>query len=107
MTDFTGKAVRGTLVIGGLMGLTALLGYAWRLIAAKGLSVEEFGLFSAVFTLINFLYGFRSFGLGNSMVRLLTECHTKGDREGLKQHIWDLYLFKLSWQEFSQQFYCY
>jgi len=60
-----------------MMILTAGLGYFFRLILARTLSIEEFGLFFAVFGFLNMLYGFKTFGVGSAYVRFLGEYKEK------------------------------
>ncbi|MDO8661204.1 MAG: oligosaccharide flippase family protein, partial [Candidatus Woesearchaeota archaeon] len=74
MTNYTKKVVRSTTIMLVMMVLTAVLGYVWRFVLARKLSVEEFGLFFAVFGFVNLFYGFKGFGLGSGVVRFITEC---------------------------------
>ena len=62
MTNYTKHAVKGTAVVFIVSILAGILGYIVRLALARGLSVEDFGLFYAVFAFLALLGVFKSFG---------------------------------------------
>src|SRR3972149_5320910 len=64
------RVAKGTAVVFVMMLATGVLGYLFRLLLAKNLSIEDFGLFFAVFAFVNLFYGFKSFGLGAAVVPL-------------------------------------
>ena len=51
MASYTRFAVRGTLIVLVISLFAGFLGYLVRLVLARNLSVEDFGLFNAVFSL--------------------------------------------------------
>lgn len=95
MTDYTHKMVRGTIIVLIMLILTAGIGYIFRLLLARHLSLHDFGLFFAVFNLVNLFFGFRSFGLGPACVRFITEARIKNDLEEVKRFFVILLLVQL------------
>ena len=96
MTNYTKQVFRSTAGILFVMLLTAGLGYVWRVVLARKLSVEEFGLFFAVFSLVNLIYGFKGFGLGSGVVRFITEARLSNDQVGVKKILNSYFIIQLA-----------
>lgn len=78
MTNYTKHVVKGTFVVFIVSILAGILGYIVRLVLARGLSVEDFGLFYAVFAFLALLGVFKSFGFDRSLIKFVPEfLHTK------------------------------
>ena len=73
MTNYTKHAVKGTAVVFIVSILAGILGYIVRLVLARGLSVEDFGLFYAVFAFLALLGVFKSFGFDRSLIKFVPE----------------------------------
>ena len=71
-----------------ILGILASgLGYVIRIILAKQLSLEEFGLFFAVFSFVWFFMVFRDFGLSYSLMKFIPEFLIKKQYEKIKASI--------------------
>ncbi len=73
MTNYTKFAVRGAAIVFTVSILAAFLGYVVRLILAKNLSLEEFGLFYAVYAFLALLGVFKTFGFDRALVKFIPE----------------------------------
>jgi len=85
MSDYTKTVVRGTAIVLVMMVATAGMGYLFRLLLARNLSIEDFGLFFAVFSFVNLFYGFKGFGTGPAYVRFISEYRIKNEPENIKK----------------------
>jgi O-antigen/teichoic acid export membrane protein len=73
MTNYSKKLVKGTGLIFIAAIFAAGLGYLLRILLAKNLSIEAYGLFYAVFAFIGILASFRTFGMGQSLIKFIPE----------------------------------
>lgn len=67
------KAIKGAGVTFVMTLLALLIAYATRVVIARVLGPEEYGLFSAVLTFVLFFLFFRNLGLGVSLVKYISE----------------------------------
>lgn len=81
------RALRGSLFVFIASVITAFLGYFTRIILARGLTVEDYGLFFAIFSFISFLLFFRDLGLGSALVKHLAEFQAKKQFNEIKTGI--------------------
>ncbi len=96
--DYAKRALRGSLFVFIASVITAFLGYFTRIILARGLTVEDYGLFFAVFSFVSFLLFFRDMGLGSALVKHLAEFKAKKQFNEIKTGIFAVFvsLFILS-----------
>ena len=87
MTNYTKVAFRGAAIVLVVSLLAAFLGYLVRFLLARNLSVEEFGLFYAVFSFLGLLGIFKSLGLDRSLVKFIPEFMHKGNNNLIKSSI--------------------
>lgn len=73
MSNYTKYAVRGTITVFIISILAGFLGYIIRLVLARNLSLEDFGLFYAVFAFLALLGIFKSFGFERSLIKFIPE----------------------------------
>ena len=80
--SYTKLAVRGAATVFIISIIAAFLGYLVRLILAKNLTVEQFGLFYAVFAFIALLSLIKTFGYDRALIKFIPEfSHEKrGDK---------------------------
>ncbi|MBN1645239.1 flippase [Candidatus Woesearchaeota archaeon] len=90
--SYTKRALRGSLFVFIASIITAFLGYFIRIILARNLSVEDYGLFFAVFAFISFLLFFRDLGLGSALVKHLAEFKAKKKFNAIKTGIVSVFL---------------
>lgn len=71
--SYTKRAVKGFVIVFIISMIAAFLGYVIRIVLARNLSLEEYGLFFAVYTLIFFLGFFSSLGFTEAIVKFIPE----------------------------------
>ena len=62
MSSYTKIAFRGVVVVSSISLIAGFLGYIARVLLARNLTVEEFGLFYAVFAFLGLIGTYRSLG---------------------------------------------
>ena len=85
--SYARKAVKGTIIVFTISLLAAFLGYLIRIVLARNLTTKEYGLFFAVFTLINLGGSIRKFGLSQALVKYIPEFQVKKKLEQIKNAI--------------------
>ena len=71
-----------------VMGIfAAIFGYLIRVVLSRQLSLEEFGLFYAVFTFVSFFIVFRDFGLSQALVKFIPQFLVKKEYGKIKSSI--------------------
>lgn len=94
MTDYVKIAAKGTIIIF-LMTITfSFLGYLIRMVLTRKLSPEEYGLFYAVFTIVNLLWLFKHLGLNNALVKITSEFFAKKDWSGVKSTVYIVFIME-------------
>ena len=78
------KAMRGSFAILFFTVVSAFLGFLLRTLFARYLSINDFGLFYAVFSFINFFIIFRQLGLNASLTRFIPHFLVKKDLKSIK-----------------------
>jgi O-antigen/teichoic acid export membrane protein len=73
MVSYIRRALHGTATVFVLSLFSALAGYILRLLLARRLSIEDYGLFFALFSFINLLGLFKDFGLSYALVKFIPE----------------------------------
>lgn len=87
MINYTRKTVRGAGIIFIISIIAAFFGYVTRLLIARNLTVEEYGLFYAVMALILFIGLFKDFGLGVALAKFIAEFKVKREFGQIKSII--------------------
>ena len=87
MTSYTKYAVRSVGTVFFISIIAAFLGYVVRLILAKKLTIEEFGLFYAVFAFLSLLGMFKSFGFDKALVKFIPELRHHKNNDLIKTSI--------------------
>lgn len=91
MVDYTKQILKGTTILFVFTIISSFLGYFIRMILTRKLTVEEYGLFYAILTLIIFLRIFRDLGISNSLTKFIPEFNTRQKYEKVKSII--IYVF--------------
>lgn len=71
--SYVQKAVRGTGIVFLLSVLSSLVAYITKIVLARELGPADYGLFSAVLTLVMFFLFFRDLGLRQALVKYIAE----------------------------------
>jgi O-antigen/teichoic acid export membrane protein len=77
MEDNTSKIIGGSSFIFVIGILSAIIALFTRVVLARNLTLEEFGLFYAVFIFVSFFALFRNFGLGAALIKHVPEYRVK------------------------------
>ena len=84
MASYARRALRGTATVFILSLFAALMVYLLRLLLARKLTVEDYGLFFALFSFINILTLFKDFGLGYALLKFVPELQVAKDWNRVK-----------------------
>ena len=71
--SYTKLAVKGALTVLAISILAAFMGYLVRLVLARNLTVEQYGLFYAVFTFVAFFGLFKTLGFDKALIKFIPE----------------------------------
>lgn len=85
--SYTKLAVRGAAIVFVISILSAFLGYIVRLILARNLSLEEFGLFYAVFSFLALISLFKTLGYDKSLIKFIPEFQHANRKDFIKSSI--------------------
>ena len=95
MVNYTKRAVRGAGITLIMSILAAVVAYVTRLVLARNLSVEEYGLFYSVFTFIILFLFFRDLGLGQALVKYMAEFKVNNQFNEIKTAIVSVFSIQL------------
>jgi len=87
MTTYTKHAVKGAAIVLIVSLIAGFLGYLVRLILARNLTLEEFGLFYAVLAFLGLIGFFKSLGFDRALVKFIPEFLHKKDDSRIKSSI--------------------
>ncbi len=87
MVNYTKIAVKGTLTVLVISMVAAFLGYIVRLVLAINLTVEEFGLFNAVFAFLGMIGIFKSLGFDKALIKFIPEFKHENRNDFIKSSI--------------------
>lgn len=76
--------------------LAAGVGYLLKIVLARSLSLEEFGLFSAVFAFVSLFVGFSDMGIGLATVKQVAQFNAEKKFGDIKNSLLYLTLFQLA-----------
>ncbi len=87
MTNYTKHIVKGTIIVFVISAISAFLGYLLRLVLARNLGVEDFGLFYAVFSFLGLLTILQTLGFDRSLVKFVSEFSSSKKHDLVKSSI--------------------
>lgn len=90
-----GKILRGIGLVFSMTFVAALFSYATRVIVARKLGPEQYGLFSAVLTFILFFLFFRDLGLGSALVNFIAKYRVEEKYNEIKTAIYSTFCMQL------------
>ena len=85
MTNYTKFAVKGATTVLIISVLAAFSGYLVRLVLARSLSVEDYGLFYAVFAFLGLFGMFKTLGLDKALIKFIPEFMHKENNSFIKR----------------------
>ena len=92
--NYTKKVVRGAGIIFIFSMVALFLSYLLRMLLARNLNVEEYGLFYAVFSLFSFLVVLRDLGLTRSLSKFIPEFKVKKRHDLIRDTILSVFSFQ-------------
>lgn len=96
MVNYTKKALKGASV-SLIFGIgSAIIAYLTRIVLARNLTPEEYGLFYAVFTFLMFFLFFRDLGLNQAMVKYIAEFRIGQKFNEIKTTIFSVIVIQLA-----------
>jgi len=87
MENYTKLAVKGAATVLVISLIAAFLGYLVRFVLARNLTVEEFGLFYAVFSFLGLFGVFKSLGFDKALVKFIPDFKHKKRNDLIKSSI--------------------
>ena len=95
MKVFEGKLTNAAIFIS-LFGVFGTgLSYLLRIILARNLTLEEYGLFYAVFSFVSLFLFFESFGTATALVKFTSQFKSEGDYSKVKTAIFSTFLIQV------------
>lgn len=94
LESYAKKLVRGSALIFTLTVASAVVAFLLRVYLARELSVEDYGLFYALFAFFSFFALFRDMGLNSALTKYIPEFKIKGDYKSIKSSILFALLFQ-------------
>lgn len=93
--NYTKRAVKGASVTFVMGFLAAVVAYMTRIILARTLGPQDYGLFSSILTFILFFLFFRDLGLNQSVVRYVSKYLVDNDKSKIKTTIFSVLSLKI------------
>ncbi len=75
--------------------LSIVLAYLFRIILARSLTLEEYGLFYAVFSFVSFFLFFRGFGTQTALVKFISQYRIKKEYDKVKTAIFSVFTIQM------------
>lgn len=91
--DYAKRSIQGFAIIFAMTIIGAFLGYVFRIIMARNLTVAEYGAFYAVFSLLSLLFMFRDFGFGQAVIKFIPEFISRKTTKNIQPAVLMLFLF--------------
>ena len=73
MKKITKQTINSTFFVSIFGIISIILAYSLRIILAKNLSLEDFGLFYAVFSFVSLFLFFEGFGTSTALVKFISQ----------------------------------
>lgn len=87
MENYSKKLVRGTVIIILSFFISAIIGYAIKLMFARSISVSDIGLFYSVLGFVTFFAFLRDFGLSDSLIYFIPRFIVENSKKKIKSAI--------------------
>ncbi|MDP3766189.1 MAG: oligosaccharide flippase family protein, partial [Nanoarchaeota archaeon] len=85
--SYTKQAVKGALTVFIISILAAFIGYLVRLVLARNLSIEDFGLFYAVLAFLSIFGVYKTLGFDSALIKFIPEFLHKKEYNSVKSSI--------------------
>ena len=94
MANYVGKIIRGTGLMFATTFIAAFFSYGTRVLVARKLGPEQYGLFASVLTFILFFLFFRDLGLGTALVNLVAKARIEENYNKIKTALVSVFLLQ-------------
>src|SRR3989344_3878185 len=94
MSNHLGKIIRGAGLILIVNVIASLISYGARVVLARKLGPEEYGLFASVLTFILFFLFFRDLGLGTALVNYIAKARIQEKYDDIKTAVISVFLMQ-------------
>jgi O-antigen/teichoic acid export membrane protein len=95
MVNYTSKLVKGASIIFFTSILSSAFGYLIRVLLARKLTIEEFGLFFAVYNVVLLIGLVKGFGMGAIVPKFIPEFHANNEQDKVKSVLVFVFSFSL------------
>jgi len=95
MTDYVYKLIKGAGIIFSMSILESAFGYFIRILLAKRLTMEEFGLFFAVYSIVLVVGSIKSLGTGAALQKFIPEYQINNENGKIKSLLSYVFSFNL------------
>ena len=95
MVNYTKKAIKGVIIVFVMSILASIFGYFLRLILARTLTIEEFGLIYSIIYFFGFFSIFQNLGLAEALAKYIAEFKVKNQFSEIKNSIIIAFLSQL------------
>ena len=95
MSNHLGKIIRGAGLVLIVNVIASLISYGARVVLARKLGPEEYGLFASVLAFISFFLFFRDLGLGTALVNYIAKARIQEKYNDIKTAIVSIFLMQL------------
>ncbi|MGQ9788761.1 MAG: flippase [Candidatus Hadarchaeaceae archaeon] len=85
--EYARRLVKGSITVFVALIVSQFVAFLLRMFLTRALTVEEYGLFYAVFTFVSFFGLFRELGFGSSLAKHIPEFRVRGDLDKIKSSI--------------------
>jgi len=92
--SYARRLVKGSTIVFTALVFSSIVGFLLRMLLARSLSVEEYGLFYAVFALVSFFALFRDLGLTSALVKYIPEFSVRKDFGAVKSSMTFVAIFQ-------------
>ncbi|MEM3514973.1 MAG: oligosaccharide flippase family protein, partial [Candidatus Hadarchaeum sp.] len=85
--DYAKRLAKGSAIVFTALVISGLVGFLLRMFLARSLSVADYGLFYAVFSLLKFFALFCDMGLNWALVKYIPEFQVRGEYGAIRSSI--------------------
>ena len=95
MKDIGNQTFNSAMYVSIFGVLSIVLAYVFRIILARSLTLEEYGLFYAVFSFVSFFLFFRGFGTQTALVKFISQYRIKKEYNKVKTAIFSVFTIQM------------
>ncbi len=89
------KAIRGTVIVFIFTVLAGVMWYLFRFLLARNLSLEEYGVFYAIFSFLSFIAITGELGLSQAVPKFIIDFNVKNKKKEIKSVLYFVFFFQV------------